>query len=93
MLEADDRDSDEQGRLLRYVLFDNIMINAALIVNGLVKHESERPNTRYDAFLIEMERQARESEVGIWNNSFNEAKNESPQAAIFAESTTSMDLS
>lgn len=93
MLEADDRDSDEQGRLLRYVLFDNIMINAALIVNGLGKHESERPNTRYDAFLIEMERQARESEVGIWNNSFNEAKNESPQAAIFAESTTRMDLS
>jgi len=87
MLEADDRDRDEQGRLLRYVFFDGVIINAALLINGLGKHESERPNTRYDAFMIEMERQARESEVGIWNTSFNEANNNSPQAAIHAEST------
>ena len=89
-LEADDRDSDEQGRLLRYVILDGIMINAALIVNGLGKYESERPNDRYDAFLIEMERQARESEVGIWDTSFNEANNDSPQAAIHGESATGL---
>jgi endonuclease YncB( thermonuclease family) len=87
-LEADDRDSDEQGRLLRYVILDGIMINAALIVNGLGKYESERPNDRYDGFLIEMERQARESEVGIWDTSFNEANNDSPQAYIHGESAT-----
>jgi endonuclease YncB( thermonuclease family) len=88
MLEADDRDSDEQGRLLRYVILDGSMINAALIVNGLGRHETERPNDRYDAFLIEMERQARESEVGIWDAAFNEANSDSPQAGIGAESTT-----
>lgn len=93
MLEADDRDSDEQGRVFRYVIFDDIMINAALIVNGLGKHESERPNTRYEAFLIEMERQARESEVGIWDTSLNEDNNESPQAAIHDETITGVGLS
>lgn len=93
MLEADDQESDEQGRLLRYVIFDNIMINAALIVNGLGKYESERPNTRYDAFLIEMERQAKESEVGIWDTSFIEANSDSPQAGSHVESTTGLGLS
>ena len=93
MLEADDRDSDEQGRLLRYVILDGIMINAALIVHGLGKHESERPNDRYNAFLIEMERQARESEVGIWNTAFNETNDTSPQASIYGESTTGLDHS
>jgi endonuclease YncB( thermonuclease family) len=93
MLEADDRDRDEQGRLLRYVFFDGVIINAALLVNGLGKHESERPNTRYNAFMIEMERQARESEVGIWNTSFNEANNNGPQAAIPANSTMGPGLS
>jgi endonuclease YncB( thermonuclease family) len=93
MLEADDQDSDEQGRLLRYVFFDGVIINAALLVNGLGQHESERPNNRYDAFMIEMERQARESEVGIWNTSFNEANSNSPQTAIHAESTTGPGLS
>ena len=66
LLEADERETDEQGRLLRYVYFDSVMINAALILNGLGSAETEHPNVRYDGFLTDMERQARESEVGIW---------------------------
>ena len=67
LLEADERDVDEQGRLLRYVFFDNVLINAALIVNGLGRVETEPPNTRYNGFLADMERQARESGVGMWD--------------------------
>ena len=67
VLEADERDGDGQGNSMRYVYFDDIMINAALILNGLAKVATERPNTRYDAFLADMERQARESQVGIWD--------------------------
>jgi endonuclease YncB( thermonuclease family) len=83
LLEADERDGDEQGRSLRYVYFGDIMINAALILNGLARVETEHPNVRYDAYLAEMERQARESEVGIWDPTFgNETEAADTQAAI-----------
>ena len=65
LLEADQRDADEQGRLLRYVYFDNVMINA------LGKIETEPPNTRYDGFLTDIERQAREAEAGIWDPAYD----------------------
>ncbi|MBC8453235.1 MAG: thermonuclease family protein [Chloroflexi bacterium] len=70
LLEADERDGDEQGRSMRYVFLEDIMINAALILNGLARVETEHPNVRYDGYLTEMERQARESGVGIWDSEF-----------------------
>jgi endonuclease YncB( thermonuclease family) len=73
LLEADERETDEQGRLLRYVYFDDIMINAALILNGLGKAETEQPNTRYSGYLADMERRARVSGVGIWDPAYEEA--------------------
>ncbi|MDA1279797.1 MAG: thermonuclease family protein [Chloroflexi bacterium] len=72
LLEADEQEMDSQGRLLRYVYFDDVMINAALILNGLGKVESEQPNIRYDAFLVDMERRARESGTGIWDPAYND---------------------
>ncbi|MCZ6539536.1 MAG: thermonuclease family protein [Chloroflexi bacterium] len=71
LLESDERDADEQGRLLRYVYFENVMINAALILNGLSKAETEGPNVRYDGFLADMERQAREAGIGVWDPLYN----------------------
>ena len=70
LLESDERDADEQGRLLRYVYFDNVMINAVLVLNGLGKFETEQPNVRYDRFLADMERQAREARVGVWDPAY-----------------------
>ncbi len=72
ILEADQQDGNGQGHLMRYVFFDNIMINAALILNGLGRAATEHPNTRYDGFLIDMERQARESQTGIWDPAFSD---------------------
>jgi endonuclease YncB( thermonuclease family) len=69
-LESDQLKGDEQGRQMRYVFIDNVMINAALRLNGLAKAETEHPNIRYDGYLADMERQAKESGVGIWDISF-----------------------
>ena len=80
MLESDQLEIDSQGRLLRYVFFENIMINAALMLNGLGSIETELPNVRYDNYLKQMELQARESEVGIWDPTYGGSKLNSPQA-------------
>ncbi|HJP28643.1 MAG TPA: thermonuclease family protein [Dehalococcoidia bacterium] len=72
LLEADQQDGDEQGRLMRYVFFDTVMINAALLLNGLGTLTTDHPNILYSDYLLEMERQARESGVGIWDSSSGE---------------------
>jgi micrococcal nuclease len=66
LLESDQRDVDDQGRLLRYVYFDDVMINALLIFNGLGKFESDHPDVRYDSLLADLEQQARAAESGMW---------------------------
>jgi endonuclease YncB( thermonuclease family) len=82
MLEADQLDSDDQGRLMRYVFLDNIMINAALILNGLGTAESVQPNIRYSDYLTEMERQARGNKVGIWDEAFGDLDAEGREVSI-----------
>lgn len=86
LLESDEREGDEQGRSLRYVYLDNVMINAALILNGIGRAETEHPNVRYDNYLSSLERQAKESGVGIWDPRFSEEETEgdNTQAAIRA---------
>ena len=80
MLESDQLELDSQGRLLRYVFFENIMINAALMLNGLATIETEMPNVRYDNYLKQMQLQARESEVGIWDPAYGGSELSAPQA-------------
>ncbi|MCH8115185.1 MAG: thermonuclease family protein [Chloroflexi bacterium] len=92
LLESDERDTDEQGRLLRYVYFGNVMINAALIFNGLGKVETEHPNIRYDRFLADLERQAREAGAGIWGSAQRapvpDARPGNTEASLRSESYT-----
>ena len=80
MLESDQLEIDSEGRLLRYVFFENIMINAALMLNGLATIETELPNVRYDNYLKQMQLQARESEVGIWDAAYGGSDLSAPQA-------------
>ncbi len=80
MLESDQLEIDSEGRLLRYVFFENIMINAALMLNGLATIETELPNVRYDNYLKQMQLQARESEVGIWDPAYGGSGLSAPQA-------------
>lgn len=73
LLESDQGDANEQGHLLRYVFLDGIMVNAALIRNGLGKAETVHPNVEYNSFLVDMERQARESGTGMWDPVYSES--------------------
>tara|TARA_Y100001936_G_scaffold114112_1_gene111957 strand:- start:1564 stop:2292 length:729 start_codon:yes stop_codon:yes gene_type:complete len=70
LIEADQEDTDIQGRLLRYVYLENVMVNAALILNGLGTVYPDSSNLRYNGYLADMELQAKESEVGIWDPAF-----------------------
>jgi micrococcal nuclease len=93
LLEADQGDSDDQGRLMRYVFLDDIMINAALILNGLGTAESEQPNIRYSDYLTEMERQARGNEVGIWDKAFGNLDAENTEASKRTSSSPELAVS
>jgi len=87
LLESDQLEIDEQGRLMRYVFVDNVMINAALILNGLAEAETVHPNVRYDGYLADMERQAKESGVGIWDTSFGNQTESDDNQALNSSST------
>lgn len=66
LLEADERDADREGRLLRYVWLDGGMINHSLIAVGLSKSVDSGDNDRYAELFNDAEATARESAIGIW---------------------------
>ena len=65
-LEADARDQDEQGRLLRYVFNDDgLSIEAVLIAEGLAK--AQRQDGKYRVRFTTLETDAREGQIGcLW---------------------------
>ncbi|MDP6822108.1 MAG: thermonuclease family protein [Dehalococcoidia bacterium] len=65
-LERDGDDRDEEGRLLRYVYVDNIMINAALLASGLARYQPDQSNGRHNSMLLAAENAARNERRGIW---------------------------
>jgi micrococcal nuclease len=66
-LEKDVQDKDEYGRLLRYVWVDGIMVNAELVRLGYAHSYSYPPNLRYQAHLLQLQREAREQKQGLWS--------------------------
>jgi len=67
-LERDGDDTDGEGRLLRYVYVDNIMVNAALLAGGLARYQPGPFNDRYNSEFLAAETAARDAERGIWAN-------------------------
>ena len=65
-LEKDVEDKDEYGRLLRYVWVYHTMVNAELVRFGYAYSYSYRPNTRYQEYILQMEKEAREQQRGLW---------------------------
>jgi len=65
-LEKDIEDKDEYGRLLRYVWVYHTMVNAELVRLGYAYSYSYRPNTRYQEYILQVEKEAREQERGLW---------------------------
>jgi micrococcal nuclease len=65
-LEADVQDSDQYGRLLRYVWLNDELINQKLVAEGYAVAASYPPNVKYQDRLAEAERKAREENLGLW---------------------------
>ena len=65
-LEEDISQVDKYGRLLRYVYVDDIFVNAELVRQGLACVKAYPPDTKYLAYLEELEAEARQAGRGIW---------------------------
>lgn len=66
-LEKDVEDRDEYGRLLRYVWVNDTMVNAELVRSGYAYSYSYRPNIRYQEYILQAEKEAREQKLGLWS--------------------------
>ena len=65
-LEKDVSETDQYGRLLRYVYVGDVFVNAELVRLGLAWAKAYPPDTKYQDILDEAEGEARQAEIGIW---------------------------
>ena len=64
----DKQKQDKYGRLLVYVFFDGVFVNADLIKRGYGKAVFYYPNTRYKEYFIVLEKLAKQQRIGVWGN-------------------------
>jgi micrococcal nuclease len=65
-LEKDVSETDQYGRLLRYVYVGDTFVNAELVSAGLAWAKAYPPDTKYQDILDEAESEARLAKIGIW---------------------------
>jgi micrococcal nuclease len=66
-LEKDVSETDQYGRLLRYVfLADGTLVNAELVRLGYAQSVTYPPDVRYQDLFLEMQQEAREAGRGLW---------------------------
>lgn len=65
-LERDTSETDEYGRLLRYVYVGDLLVNAELVRLGLAQAKAYPPDVKYQGLFGELERQAQEAKLGLW---------------------------
>ncbi len=65
-LEKDISETDQYGRLLRYVCVGDTFINAELVRQGLAWAKVYEPDTKYQHYLEEMEAEAKQAGRGLW---------------------------
>ena len=66
-LEFDVQERDKYGRLLAYVYIDGEMYNKHLLEIGYAKIATYPPNVKYVEEFKEIQKEARENKVGLWN--------------------------
>jgi len=59
-------DTDQYGRLLRYVYVGDTFVNAELVRRGLATAFTYPPDLAYSKLLGQLEREAREAGRGLW---------------------------
>lgn len=65
-LEKDVSETDQYGRLLRYVWLGGEMVNAALVRDGYAYAATFPPDVRYQETFLELQREARDAGRGLW---------------------------
>jgi endonuclease YncB( thermonuclease family) len=65
-LEKDISETDQYGRLLRYVYVGDAFVNAELVSAGLAWAKAYPPDTKYQDVLDEAESEAKLAKIGIW---------------------------
>lgn len=67
-LELDVRQRDRFGRLLAYVFAGDVLVNEALLREGLALRSTYPPNVKYVERFSAAENRARDEGVGIWGD-------------------------
>jgi micrococcal nuclease len=70
-LETDVQSRDRYGRLLAYVWVGDVMVNAELLRRGYAQVMTVPPNVRHQDLFLKLQRDARESERGLWQRPAN----------------------
>ena len=65
-LVKDVEETDSYERLLRYVYLGEEMANARLVLNGYASAYTYPPNVRHTELFVQLERDAKESDRGLW---------------------------
>jgi micrococcal nuclease len=65
-LVKDVEETDQYGRLLRYVYIGGEMVGARLVANGYAHAYTYPPNVRHSSLLVVLQRRAREEDRGLW---------------------------
>jgi micrococcal nuclease len=66
-LVKDVEETDQYGRLLRYVYFGDEMANARLVANGYAYVLTYPPNVRHAALFVSLAQRARADSLGLWS--------------------------
>jgi len=67
-LEKDISETDQYGRLLRYVYVGDTFVNAELVRQGLAWAKVYQPDTKYQNILEKAEAEAKQNKIGIWQD-------------------------
>ena len=65
-LERDATETDQFGRLLRYVYVDDTLVNAELVRLGLAEAKAYPPDIKHQELLEQLEKEARQAGRGMW---------------------------
>lgn len=72
-VEYDVSPTDKYGRTLAYLYFeDGKMVQEWLLENGYAQCMTIQPNSKYSAHFAEIQHEAAENKVGLWNGFFEE---------------------
>ena len=85
-LEKDVSETDQYGRLLRYVYVGNLLVNGEMVRYGYAESKAYPPDTKYQVTLNKLQLEAKNAERGIWLSDFPTTSTSKP--TINTEITT-----